>query len=151
MPNGAARSLSRLRRLLHLVVLAGLAGTTVDLLFLDHHESVLQFTPFAAITLAAAALLWQLLAGSRHSALAVQVAMALLLATGGVGIGLHFDGSAEFQLESDPAASGWPLVRKALESKAPPVMAPANLALLGLVGLASMYRLEAPDEDRTDA
>ena len=144
-------TLARLRRLLQLVVLVGLAGSAIDLMFLDHHESVLQFAPFAAIGVAVAAVLWQLAAGSRGSALAVQIAMALLLATAGVGIGLHFNGSAEFQLESDPQAGGWPLVRKTLESKAPPVVAPANLALLGLVGLASMYRLEAPDEDRNDS
>lgn len=144
-------TLARLRRLLQVVVLAGLAGTAIDLTFLDHHESVLQFAPFAAIGVAAVAVLWQLAAGSRRSALAVQIAMALLLGTAGVGMGLHYSGSAEFQLESDPAAGGWALFRKTVESKAPPVLAPANLALIALVGLASMYRLEAPDEDRNDS
>ncbi len=46
----------------------------------------------------------------------------------------------------DPAAGGWPLLSKTLEATAPPVLAPANLALLGLVGLASLYRLEAADD-----
>ena len=144
-------TLARLRRLLQLVVLAGLTGTAIDLMFLNHHESALQFVPFAAIGIAVAVLPWHLVSGTRGSALAAQAAMALLLGTGGVGIGLHFDGSAAFQLESDPGAAGWPLVRKTLESKAPPVLAPMNLALLGLVGLASMYKLEAPDADRNDA
>lgn len=144
-------TLARLRRVLHLVVLAGLAGMAVDLTFIEHHESAQQILPFGAMGIAAAALLWRLAAGTRRSAVAAQAAMALLLVTGGAGVGLHYQGSAAFHLESDPTTGGWPLLRKTLESTAPPVLAPMNLALLGLVGLASMYRLEAVNDDRNDS
>ena len=68
--------------------------------------------------------------------------MVLMVATGAIGIGLHYRGSMAFQRESDPSASGGALFWKVVQAKAPPVLAPANLALLGLLGLASIYKLE---------
>ncbi len=89
MSRVAPDTLARLRRLLLLLVLAGLAGTTVDLVFIDHHEDVQQYLPFAAITPAAAAVLWQLVAPSRHAALAVRITLTAVLVTGALGVALH--------------------------------------------------------------
>jgi hypothetical protein len=72
--------------------------------------------------------------------LAVQVAMGILIVTGAVGVVLHYQANLEFQLEMDRSLNGLNLMMKVLEAKAPPALAPANMALLGLMGLAGVYR-----------
>jgi hypothetical protein len=49
---------------------------------------------------------------------------------------LHFQGSAEFKLESNPTLKGWELFWAAMRSKAPPPLAPGVMIQLGLIGLA---------------
>ena len=51
----------------------------------------------------------------------------------------HFRGSAEYQLEIDPDISRWDLLKKILQAKAPPLLAPGMMIQLGLLGLAYAY------------
>ena len=78
-------------------------------------------------------------AGVALTVRALQIAMALFVAAGALGVGLHYDGNVEFELEITPAMSGFELVREALTG-ATPVLAPGAMALLGLIGFAHAYR-----------
>ena len=69
-----------------------------------------------------------------------QAAMAALFAASLAGVYFHFAGNREFQLELDPALAGLALVRKVLEAKAPPTLAPGSLLQLALIGFAYAYR-----------
>jgi hypothetical protein len=133
-------TLSRLRQLLLALVAVGLAGTAADLLLLNHVEDTLQFAPLVVIALSLVALGWHGLAGHDTSVRALRAAMWLLTATAATGIVLHYRGNMEFQLEMDPSLGGFDLLMTVLRAKSPPALAPANLALLGLVGLAATYK-----------
>jgi hypothetical protein len=122
------------------LVVVGLIGTAVELVLLAHDEDVKQFLPFVAIAMGVDATGWRLARPRRSAVLAVQLTMAILILTGGVGVVLHYQANMEFQLEMDRSLSGLNLMMKVLEAKAPPALAPANMALLGLIGLAGVYR-----------
>jgi hypothetical protein len=66
--------------------------------------------------------------------------MLLVMLAGGVGILLHYQGNAEFQLDVNPDLAGWALFAKVLHSKAPPALAPGVMAQLGLLGLIYTFR-----------
>jgi hypothetical protein len=92
------------------------------------------------IALAIFASSWQ---ARRATALEVRILQALLLGfilSGFVGIYFHYQGSAEFKLESNPSLAGWALFREAIRAKAPPLLAPGTMIQLGLLGLAYTYR-----------
>jgi hypothetical protein len=105
-----------------------------------HNEDVNQFIPFVTIAVALIALGWRGFGPRRAAVRAVQGAMALLIVTGLVGMVLHFQANMEFQLEMDKSLSGLRLIMTVLEAKSPPALAPANMALLGFIGLAGVYR-----------
>ena len=105
-----------------------------------HTEDTLQFAPFIAMAVALAAVAWRLARPHSAAAAAVRVAMGIMIVTGAVGVGLHFQANMEFQLELDKSLSGMTLIMKVLEAKAPPALAPGNMALLGCIGLAAVYR-----------
>jgi FtsH-binding integral membrane protein len=127
------------RRILALVAL-GLVGTAVELMLLAHDEDVTQWIPFCVIGFALASAAWLAVSRSRLAMRAAQVAMLLLVITGGVGVVLHYRANMEFQLESDRSLSGFTLMMKVLEAKAPPALAPGNMSLLGLLGWAAVSR-----------
>jgi hypothetical protein len=132
--------LPRLRRLLLGVLAVGFVGTAVDLMLLAHYEDPLQLTPFVVISFCVISIAWQGIAPGGFSLALMRIAMTVAIAAAAVGMTLHYQGSMEFQLETDRSLSGVELMRKVLTSKAPPTLAPMNLALLGLVGLVSTYR-----------
>jgi hypothetical protein len=132
--------LRRLRRILVAVVAFGFGGTAVDLFLLAHHEDPLQLAPFLVIGFCLIAVGWHAVAAGPFSLLLTRVAMVTAVAGALVGMTLHYRGSMEFQLEMDPSLGGFDLLTKVLTSKAPPTLAPMNLAVLGLIGLASTYR-----------
>ena len=136
----AEPTLHRVRSLVLGLVALGLVGTSLELVLLAHVEDFLQFVPFLAIAGGVAALVWRLWRPSRIATLAVQLAMAMLIVTGLIGAGLHYQANMEFQLELDRSLSGFALMMKVLEAKAPPALAPGNMALLGLIGLAGVHR-----------
>lgn len=105
-----------------------------------HTEDTLQLVPFAAMALAFAAVVGRLLRPRPATVLAVRIAMAVMIVTGVIGAVLHFQANMEFQLELDKSLSGMTLIMKVLEAKSPPALAPGNMALLGCIGLAAVYR-----------
>jgi len=132
-------TIDRLRRWILVVLVLGLLGTVTELILLEHYEKPVQLVPVVLIALALAVIVWHVMnrdAGSRFAFVAV---MALFVLAGFAGFTAHFIGSAEFQLELDPAMSTWTLVEKVLRAKAPPLLAPGMMLQLGLLGLAYVY------------
>jgi hypothetical protein len=132
--------LSRIRQWMLALLLFGLTGTIVELLLLEHYEEGWQLVPLFLIGLALGVLVWHLVRPRAGSVRALQVVMCLFLLAGAVGVGLHFDGAAEFQVEIDPSQSRWEVFKKAMRAKAPPVLAPGVMMQLGLLGLMYAYR-----------
>jgi len=83
---------------------------------------------------------WWALSRRALAVRAVQAAMAVVIITGAAGVVFHYRANMEFQLELDPSLGGFALMMKVLEAKAPPALAPGNMALLGLIGLAAVSR-----------
>ena len=70
----------------------------------------------------------------------LRIAMVLCVASGLIGVALHYSGNREFQHEIDPSLAGWELFVKVVTAKAPPALAPAVMAQLGFLGLLYTYR-----------
>ena len=138
-------TLSVVRRCLLAILALGLAGTGVELVLLEHYESAVQFVPLVSVALAAGVLIWHLVKGGALTIRALRATMLLFLVAGIAGVGFHFRGAAEFQMEIDPSQSGWDIFKKAMRAKAPPVLAPGLMVQLGLVGLVYAYRHPALD------
>jgi hypothetical protein len=133
-------TLSVIRRWLLVALGLGLVGSGVELVLLEHYETAVQFVPLLSIALALAVLIWHRVKGDASSIRALQATMVLFLLAGIAGTGFHLRGAAEFQIEIDPSQSRWEIFKKAMRSKAPPVLAPGLMVQLGLVGLAYAYR-----------
>ena len=133
-----------LRRLLLGLLLFGLTGTATELLLISHDEDIWQTIPIVAIALAVLVSIG-LAATSRTTPPAVlmrlfQGMMVLLILTGGAGMVLHYRANMEFKLEMDPTLGGLALFWSVVRAKTPPALAPATLALLGLLGLTYAFR-----------
>ena len=135
-----ADSLPTIRRLLLALVTLGLIGTGVDLVLLEHYEDSWQLAPLFLIVLALLAILGYAVTRSAGSIRVLQLTMILLIVGGVLGIVLHYQGNLEFQLDMTPTASRWELFTKVMHAKAPPALAPAAMAQLGLLGLIFSYR-----------
>jgi hypothetical protein len=133
------RVLVRMRRYLLALLAIGCAGTTLELLLLGHFEEFAQYAPLVLLVLGAVAAGWHLAAARALSARVLQAVMLMFVASGAIGIGLHFRGNVEFEREMYPDMAGFELIGKTLTG-ATPVLAPATMTLLGGVGLLAVYR-----------
>jgi hypothetical protein len=131
--------LERLRRWILFVLVLGLLGTETELVLLKHYDEPWQFLPLFLIASAISVLAWHTKRHDRSSLRALQVIMLLFLVAGFVGVGLHFRGAAQFQLETDPAMGKWDLIKKVMRIESPPVLAPGVMLQLGLIGLAYAF------------
>jgi hypothetical protein len=139
LSGGGAEESGSIRQILLLLIVVGAVGLAVELFLLEHTESVWQWIPLVA------------LGGGLGSAVAVavrphhgtmrclQVAMTVIVGTGLLGLYLHYQGNAEFELEMDPVVRGPELLWRSLRG-ATPALAPGALAQLGLLGLVYAYR-----------
>jgi hypothetical protein len=128
------------RRILLAILIIGIAGLSLELWLLAHVEDAYQLIP---LVLNGAGLLMAALVATRPSAGTIrlfQSMMLLMIASGVLGVWLHYQATTEFQLEMDPSLTGWALFRKAIVAKAPPALAPGAMIQLGLVGLAYTFR-----------
>lgn len=133
--------LALLRGLLLILVVAGAIGLIVELLLLEHTESVWQWIPLVLLVLTLVASAGVALRPGPGSFRFFRWVMVLCVAAGLLGLYLHYTGNVEWELESDPSAHGLDLVWKALRG-ATPALAPAALAQLGVIGL--LYTLRHP-------
>jgi hypothetical protein len=121
------------------VFVFGLAGTAAELILTEHYETGLQFVPLGVIGLGALVLGWFAVSRSALSVRALRATLVVFVASGLVGMGLHYQGGAEFQREIDPAQSNWDVFKKVMRAKAPPVLASGMMVQLGLLGLLYVY------------
>jgi hypothetical protein len=131
--------LSTIRRILLGLVLLGTCGLTLELLLLEHTESATQLLPFAVL---GAGFAGTVAVGVRPNARSIrffQIVMLLFIAVGLLGLYLHLLGNIGFEREQDPAARGFDLVWRSLHGGVP-LLAPAAMAQLGLLGLVFAYR-----------
>jgi hypothetical protein len=134
-----ADPLELLRGLVLAVLVIGLLGTVTELVLLEHYEQVLQLIPVVLIAAALGAIIWQLISKSAASLRALEIIMILFVLAGFAGVVAHFHGSAEFQLDLNPAMSTWELLEKVMRAKAPPLLAPGMMLQMGLLGLIYVY------------
>ena len=129
------------------LLLIEMIGTAVELLFLQHFEDAWQIVPLGLIALALVVLAWHGVSQSAASTVAFRVIMILAIASGCIGLVLHYQGAAEFQLDIDRTMHGPALWLKVLQAKAPPALAPAVMSHFGLLGLVYTHR--HPSLERT--
>jgi hypothetical protein len=123
----------------------GLLGTGVELLLLEHTEDLLQWIPLGLIALSLLALLWERIAGSGASLLVFRGLSLLSVASGALGVWLHYRGNVEFEIESVPGLEGFELFRAAMGG-ATPALAPGTMILLGVLGLLSTMGRPRPGD-----
>jgi hypothetical protein len=131
--------LPTIRRLLLWGLLAGSAGTLLELILIGHDEMAAQLAPLLLLAAGILVTGWALLVPNRAAIRILQLLMAVFVASGIIGIGLHYKGNEAFELEMSPSRAGMSLVSKTVTG-ATPVLAPGSMSLLGLVGLAFAYR-----------
>ena len=140
--------LAFIRRLLLWSLFAAILGTAGELILLGHIESLAQWIPLVALGVAVPALLWHAVSPRRATVRVVQVLMAVFILLGGVGVGLHYDGNAEFERELHPKDAGVTFLSH-VAAGATPLLAPGSMVLLGLVGIAHTYRHPSAAPDRS--
>jgi len=139
-------SLSFIRRLLLITLLVSLVGTISELLLLEHFEDPWQWTPIALIGAALLVLAWHGVEHGRTSLNVFRGLMVLFVASGGLGVILHYRGNVEFELEMYPDMHGWKLFAETMTG-ATPALAPGAMVQIGLVGLAWAFRHPALTRD----
>jgi len=141
-------ALASMRRWLLWTLAAGVAGTELELLLLGHFESASQVIPLVLLACGAGCVVWYAASPRRASVRAMQAMMGLFIASGLLGVALHYKGNVEFEREMYPTMRGFELVGKTLTG-ATPIFAPGSMVLLGLVGLGCTYRHPAVLEGET--
>jgi len=116
-----------------------LVGTLAELLLLEHFEDAWQWAPIALMAAALVTLGWHALERGPRGLNVLRGLMVLCMASGLVGLLLHYRGNVEFELEMYPDLSGWKLFKDAMMG-ATPALAPGAMLQIGLVGLAWTFR-----------
>jgi hypothetical protein len=115
-------------------------GSGTELVLLKHTEDGLQWIPLILIAASIIVLGWHVLRSDPLSVRAIRWLMIAFVASGLAGVYFHFQGLAEFKLESNPTLRGLTLFWEAVRGKAPPLLAPGAMIQLGLLGLAYTYK-----------
>ena len=137
------------RRLLLGILLLGAIGLGAELLLLKHTEDATQWIPLVLNGLTVVMSATVAFKPSNGTIRLFQVAMLLMIISGGVGMYLHLQANMEFQLEMDATLTGWALLKKSVVAKSPPAMAPGAMMQLGLIGLAYTFKHPALESGRT--
>lgn len=130
----------RMRLMTGLIALFVMGAVLTELFLLQHNEEWRQVVPMVVIGIGALLLASQLVRPSAAGIMALRIMMVVMIATGLLGVYFHYAGNLEFQMEMDATQHGWELMKKVLEAKTPPALAPGALAQIGLLGLLYTYR-----------
>ena len=117
----------------------GVVGSGVELLLLEHTEDAWQLSPLILMGLSLVAMVWLATDQRPVSVRVFQIMMLLHVASGLIGLYLHYRGNVEFELEMYPGLSGMELFWEALKG-ATPSLAPGTMLVLGLLGLLYTFR-----------
>jgi hypothetical protein len=128
-----ARLTTRISRLLAVTYMAGLLGVAAELLLIGHYEDWRQLLPLALIVLALLTAIWRWRRPDRLASGAFQLVLGAMAASGLAGFVLHYLGNREFEVERDPALSGFRLFAESMTG-ATPALAPGTMVLLAMVG-----------------
>lgn len=139
--------LAVIRRTLAAIFAVGSAGTGLELMLLEHTEGIWQIVPLVLLGIGCVAIAVVILRPALGGLRVFQFTMWLFVASGLVGVWLHYQGNVAFELELSPDADGWELFWEALKG-ATPSLAPGTMTLLGALGLAYAYRHPAEDVRR---
>ena len=134
--------MEKMRGMLWLVLLAGMAGTCAELLLTSHTEEFWQWAPVALLAVATPPVVVAALKPTAAAVLLVRVLMVLFIAAGALGTWFHYESNAEFAVELSPGLSGFALFAEALTRPTPPPLAPGTMIMLGLLGLICCYRAQ---------
>jgi hypothetical protein len=126
------------------ILVLGIVGTGAELLLIGHYEDPWQIAPLGLFAAGLVAVAWLGVSRGPAGIRALQIVMALFVASGGLGVYLHYAGNIEFERELDPGLSGFALFKEAIRG-ATPALAPGTMVLLGLIGL--VYTHEHPRLD----
>ncbi len=139
--HGHAATLAAIRGILLAIFLLGAFGIGAELLLVGHTESLWQWVPLLLILISLVALACHAAIRRAATVRVFQATMILFLIGGGVGLLLHYQGKAEFKLETNPDLGGLELFWAAIIGAAvPPVLAPGVMIQMGLLGLAWTFR-----------
>jgi hypothetical protein len=136
------RTLAAFRTALLAILLFACAGMVVELFLLGHTEDAWQWVPIALLGVSVPVMLWQLVRPNLTSLRATQVLMLLFIASGLIGLALHYKGNVEFEREMYPALAGLQLFKQVMTG-ATPALAPGTMVQFGLLGL--LYTFRHPD------
>lgn len=128
-----------LRRIILALIFVSASGMLVDLLLLEHFETVWQWTPLVVLVPVIAVVIAIAIRPSHWVMRAFQAAMLGCIVIGLVGLFLHYRGNVEFELERDPALRGFALFWETIRG-ATPALAPGAMVQLGLLGFAFTFR-----------
>ena len=126
-----------LRRAVAALAAIGLMGISTELLLIEHFESLGQQLPLFVLPVAAVLLAPVAWGFEPRSATALRTVLAMAVGAGLVGVALHLYESWAFQAEIDPSLGGAQRAWAALRAQSPPSLAPGQIAVLGLLGLAA--------------
>ncbi|HET7274987.1 MAG TPA: hypothetical protein VFI91_07385 [Longimicrobiaceae bacterium] len=125
--------------MLLLLVLLGTVGLGAELFLLEHTETIWQWIPLIVLGCGFFSGLTVAFAPRRSTVLIYRGVMVVFVAAGVLGLYLHFEGNAAFELEMDESLQGIGLFWKSMRG-ATPALAPGAMAQLGLLGLIQAYR-----------
>jgi len=131
---------NRLRRLILALLSFGLVALGAELLAIGHYEDVWQWVPVALLGVTFLTILAHVIDGGRRGIALLQVLLILMVASGALGIFLHYQANVSFQLDTNPDLKGWELFTRVLHAIAPPSLAPGVMAQLGFMGLIYTYK-----------
>ena len=132
-----------IRLILLVILFLGMVGSGTELVLLGHSEDYRQWIPLVLLGAGLIVCTWQSVNSSVAALRLMRWLMIGFVIGGGLGIFFHYQGLAEFKLESHPSLRGWTLFWQAIRGKNPPLLAPGALIQLGLVGLAYTYKQPA--------
>ena len=132
-------TVSAIRSIILAVILLGLAGTGLELVFVNHFESSAQWVPVVLICLALLVLGAYGLVRAAALLRVFQAVMIMFIVSGAAGIGLHYQHDAERAQKDFPGIQGAELLRTAVSQEAP-LLAPGAMIELGILGLAYVFR-----------
>jgi hypothetical protein len=130
----------RLRRLILALLSFGLVALGTELIAMGHYEDAWQMVPVGLLGVSILTILAYVIGRGTRALAVLQVLMILMIASGLMGIFLHYQANVSFQLDTNPDLSEWELFTRVLHAIAPPAMAPGVMAQLGFLGLIYTYK-----------
>ena len=140
--------MERLRRMLFVVLLMGMAGTCAELLLTGHYEDFWQKAPIALLAGGMAVTFFVALSPAAWAVALMRALMVLCIAGGALGTYFHYESNAEFAAELTPGLSGFALLQEALTRPMPPPLAPGTMIMFGLLGLVCCHGIRGPETIR---